>query len=75
MDSKIPTAPEPNRGQMALRRIRGLTMKKIKEQDSNSEELRDIAIQSVIVTIIAALVAIVIIAAMISGVKEATYGM
>lgn len=75
MDSKIPTAPEPNRGQMALRRIRGLTMKKIKEQDSNSEELRDIAIQSVIVTIIAAILAIVIIAAMISGVKEATYGM
>lgn len=75
MDSKIPTAPEPNRGQVALRRIRGLTMKKIKEQDSNSEELRDIAIQSVIVTIIAAILAIVIIAAMISGVKEATYGM
>ena len=75
MDSKIPTAPEPNRGQVALRRIRRLIMKKIKEQDSNSEELRDIAIQSVIVTIIAALVAIVIIAAMISGVKEATYGM
>ena len=50
-------------------------MKKIKEQDSNSEELRDIAIQSIIVTIIAALVAIAIIAAMISGVKEATYGM
>ena len=75
MDSKIPTAPEPNRGQVALRRIRGLTMKKIKEQDSNSEELRDIAIQSVIVTIIAAILAIVIIAAMISGVKEAAYGM
>ena len=75
MDSKIPTAPKPNRGQVALRRIRGLTMKKIKEQDSNSEELRDIAIQSVIVTIIAAILAIVIIAAMISGVKEATYGM
>ena len=75
MDSKIPTAPEPNRGQVALRRIRRLIMKKIKEQDSNSEELRDIAIQSVIVTIIAALVAVVIIAAMISGVKEATYGM
>lgn len=50
-------------------------MKKIKEQDSNSEELRDIAIQSAIVTIIAALVAVVIIAAMIAGVKEATYGM
>ena len=50
-------------------------MKKIKEQDSNSEELRDIAIQSVIVTIIAAILAIVIIAAMISGVKEATNGM
>ena len=75
MGSKIPTAPESNRGQVALRRIRGLTMKKIKEQDSNSEELRDIAIQSVIVTIIAAILAIVIIAAMISGVKEATYGM
>lgn len=75
MDSKIPTAPEPNRGQVALRRIRRLIMKKIKEQDSNSEELRDIAIQSVIVTIIAAILAIVIIAAMISGVKEATYGM
>lgn len=50
-------------------------MKKIKEQDSNSEELRDIAIQSLIVTIIAAILAIVIIAAMISVVKEATYGM
>lgn len=75
MESKIPTAPEPNRGQVALRRIRGLTMKKIKEQDSNSEELRDIAIQSVIVTIIATLAAIVIIAVMIAGVKEATYGM
>ena len=50
-------------------------MKKIKEQDSNSEELRDIAIQSVIVTIIAAILAVVIIAAMIAGVKEATYGM
>ena len=50
-------------------------MKKIKEQDSNSEELRDIAIQSIIVTIIAALLAIVFIATMISGVKEATYGM
>ena len=75
MGSKIPTAPESNRGQVALRRIRGLTMKKIKEQDSNSEELRDIAIQSAIVTIIAAILAIVIIAAMISGVKEATYGM
>ena len=75
MDSKIPTAPEPNRGQVALRRIRRLIMKKIKEQDSNSEELRDIAIQSVIVTIIAAILAIVIIAAMISGVKEAAYGM
>lgn len=50
-------------------------MKKIKDQDSNSEELRDIAIQSLIVTIIAALVAVVIIAVMISGVKEATYGM
>ena len=50
-------------------------MKKIKEQDSSSEELRDIAIQSVIVTIIATLAAIVIIAVMISGVKEATYGM
>ena len=50
-------------------------MKKIKEQDSNSEELRDIAIQSIIVTIIAALVAIVIIAAMNSGVKEESYGM
>ena len=75
MDSKIPTAPESNRGHVALRRIRRLTMKKIKEQDSNSEELRDIAIQSIIVTIIAALAAIVIIAVMISGVKEATYGM
>ena len=75
MDSKIPTAPEPNRGQVALRRIRRLIMKKIKEQDSNSEELRDIAIQSAIVTIIAAILAVVIIAAMISGVKEATYGM
>ena len=75
MDSKIPTAPESNRGQVALRRIRGLTMKKIKEQDSNSEELRDIAIQSAIVTIIATILAIVIIAVMISGVKEATYGM
>ena len=75
MDSKIPTAPESNRGQVALRRIRRLIMKKIKEQDSNSEELRDIAIQSAIVTIIAAILAIVIIAAMISGVKEATYGM
>lgn len=50
-------------------------MKKIKEQDSNSEELRDIAIQSLIVTIIAAILAIVIIAVMIAGVKEATYGM
>ena len=50
-------------------------MKKIKEQDSNSEELRDIAIQSAIVTIIATLAAVVIIAAMIAGVKEATYGM
>ena len=50
-------------------------MKKIKEQDSNSEELRDIAIQNVLVTIIAALAAMVIIAAMISEVKEATYGM
>ena len=50
-------------------------MKKIKEQDSNSEELRDIAIQSVVVTIIAAILAIVIIAVMIAGVKEATYGM
>ena len=75
MDTKIPTAPEPNRGQVALRRIWRLIMKKIKEQDSNSEELRDIAIQSLIVTIIAAILAIVIIAAMISGVKEATYGM
>lgn len=75
MVSKIPTAPEPNRGQVALRRIWRLIMKKIKEQDSDSEELRDIAIQSTIVTIIAALAAIVIIAAMISAVKEATYGM
>ena len=75
MDSKIPTAPESNRGQVALRRIRGSTITKMKEQDSNSEELREIAIQSVIVTIIAAILAIVIIAAMISGVKEATYGM
>ena len=75
MDSKIPTAPEQNRGQVALRRIWRLIMKKIKEQDSNSEELRDIAIQSAIVTIIAALVAAVIIVAMIAGVKEATYGM
>lgn len=50
-------------------------MKKIKDQDSNSEELRDIEIQCLIVTIIAALVAIAIIAAIIAEVKEATYGM
>ena len=50
-------------------------MTKIKEQDSNSEELRDTAIQSLIVPRIAAILAIVIIAVMISGVKEATYGM
>lgn len=50
-------------------------MKKIKEQDINAEGLRDIAIQSAILTIIATLAAIVIIAVMIAGVKEATYGM
>ena len=46
-----------------------------KQLTTEEEELRSIAIQSIAVTIFSIIAAVVIVAAMIAEVKEATYGL
>lgn len=58
---------------MALRRVWGLAMKK--QLSTEDEELRSITIQSILITIAATAAAVLIVAAMIAEVQEATYGL
>ena len=58
---------------MALCRVWGLAMKK--QLSTEDEELRSITIQSIAITIFATAAAVLIVAAMIAEVQEATYGL